>query len=218
MSGPQCFATGYWSVDVVAITSRLGLTGGIGSGKSTVAGIFEKVGAVIIDADAISRATTAPGGSAIAALKTAFGVGLLTPDGALDRGQMRALIYSDPGAKAQLEAIVHPLVGQAIAQQALQAENSGARCVVFDIPLLVESQHWRQKLDRVLVIDCTEETQINRVIARNGLTKQDIEKILANQASRKQRLAAADGVLFNDNIPLEVLRQQVVQIGTQFGL
>ncbi len=199
-------------------TSRLGLTGGIGSGKSTVAGYFKQMGAAVIDADAISRETTAPGGSAIAALKSAFGVGVLAADGALDRAQMRNLIYSDPSAKAQLEAIVHPLVGQAIAQQAFQAESSGARCIVFDIPLLVESQHWRKTLDRVLVVDCVEETQINRVTTRNGLARQDIEKILASQASRMQRLAAADCVLFNDDISLDDLRQQVVQIGTQFGL
>ncbi len=197
---------------------RLGLTGGIGSGKSTVSGFLEQLGAVVIDADAISRATTASGGSAIAALKTTFGLSLLTADGALDRVQMRELIYSDHGAKARLEAIVHPLVGQAITQQAIQAETSGARCIVFDIPLLVESQHWRTKLGRVLVIDCTKETQLKRVAARNSLANEDIEKILVTQASRAQRLAAADCVLFNDNISLDVLKQQVQQISTQFGL
>lgn len=202
----------------VGVAYRIGLTGGIGSGKSTVAGFLEQMGAVVIDADAISRATTAPGGSAITALKSTFGVGLLTADGALDRAQMRELIYSDPDAKAQLEAIVHPLVGQAIAQQAFQAEVTGARCIVFDIPLLVESQHWRKKLDRVLVIDCAEETQIIRVSARNGLPKQDIEKIVATQASRKQRLAAADYVVFNGDISLTDLRQQVHAISAQFGL
>ena len=197
---------------------RLGLTGGIGSGKSSVAGVLERMGAAVIDADAISKAMTVSGGPAIAALKTTFGAGLLTADGALDRVQMRNLIYSDPGSKAKLEAIVHPLVGQTIAQQALQAEIAGAHCIVFDIPLLVESQHWRSKLDRVVVIDCTEETQIVRVAARNGLAEQEVRKILAAQASRTQRRAAADCVLFNDGISLDNLRQQVQEIGTQFGL
>ena len=201
-----------------AVSSRLGLTGGIGSGKSTVAGFFKQLGASIIDADAISRATTAPGGSAIAALTAVFGVGLLTTDGALDRVQMRELIYSDPTAKARLESIVHPLVGRAIEQLASRAEGEGAECIVFDIPLLVESNHWRTALDRVLVIDCAEATQINRVTARNGLARQDVERILASQVTRLQRLAAADCVLFNDKITLDDLRQQVVQIGNKFGL
>ena len=197
---------------------RLGLTGGIGSGKSTVSSFLKHIGAVIIDADAISRATTARGGSAIPALQSMFGPSLLTADGALDRAQMRNLIYSDPDAKLRLEAIVHPLVGQAIALQTLQAEIAGARCTVFDIPLLVESKYWRTKLDRVLVIDCTTETQVSRVAARNGMTRHEIDKILAAQASRKQRLAAADWVVFNDGISMEGLRQQVQQIGNQFRL
>jgi dephospho-CoA kinase len=197
---------------------RLGLTGGIGSGKSTVSRLLEQLGAVVIDADAISKATTAAGGSAIPALQSEFGAALLTADGALDRVQMRELIYSNPGAKARLEDIVHPLVGRAIAERALQAETVGARCIVFDIPLLVESQHWRAKLDRIVVIDCTAETQIARVVTRNGFTEQEVRKILASQATRAQRRAAADLVLFNDDIPLDNLKQQVREIGTQFGL
>ncbi len=176
------------------------------------------MGAAIIDADAISKATTVPGGPAIAALRVAFGASVLTAEGALDRVKMRNLIYSDPDAKTQLENIIHPLVGQAIGYQAQQAEMSGARWIVFDIPLLVESQHWRTKLDRVLVIDCTEETQIARVGARNGLTPHEIDKILAAQVSREQRLACADWILINDGISLDDLRQHVQQIGTQFGL
>ncbi|QTN27724.1 dephospho-CoA kinase [Rhodoferax sp. AJA081-3] len=203
---------------MVATSLRLGLTGGIGSGKSTVSGFLEQMGAVVIDADAISRAATAPGGSAMAALEAMFGTALITADGALDRAQMRDLIFSDPSAKARLEAIVHPLVGQAIAQQALEAQISGARCTVFDIPLLVESRHWRTQLDRIMVIDCTEATQVARVKTRNGLSEQEVEKILATQASRTQRLACADCVLFNDGISLDDLRQHVQQIGAQFGL
>lgn len=197
---------------------RWGLTGGIGSGKSTVAGMLAHRGAVVIDADAISRATTAPGGAAMAPLEAAFGPALLTPEGALDRDQMRTLIYTDPSAKARLESIVHPLVGQAIALQAQQAQAAGAACLVFDIPLLVESRHWRKTLDRILVIDCTEATQITRVTARNGLHEAEVRKILAAQASRTQRLAAADMVVFNDGITMDQLAQQVQEMGPQFGL
>lgn len=197
---------------------RLGLTGGIGSGKSTVSGLLEQMGAVLIDADAIAKAATATGGPAIPALQAEFGTTVLTADGALDRVQMRGLIYSNPDTKARLEAIVHPMVGQAIAQQAHQAETAGAPCIVFDIPLLVELQHWRAKLDRIVVLDCTEETQIARVVARNGFTEQEVRKILASQASRAQRTAAADIVVFNDAITLENLQHQVREIGTQFGL
>lgn len=199
-------------------TVRWGLTGGIGSGKSTVAGMLARRGAVVIDADAISRATTAPGGAAMALLKAAFGPTMLTPEGALDRDQMRTLIYADPSAKARLEGIVHPLVGQAIALQAQQAQAAGAACLVFDIPLLVESRHWRKTLDRILVIDCTEATQITRVTARNGLHEAEVRKILAAQASRTQRLAAADMVVFNDGITMDQLAQQVQEMGPQFGL
>lgn len=197
---------------------RLGLTGGIGSGKSTVAGMLAQMGACVIDADAISRAATGPGGAAIAALKSTFGATMLTEDGAMNREQMRHLVYSNPGAKKQLEDIVHPLVGQAIATQAHQAESAGAPCVVFDIPLLVESAHWRKTLHRILVIDCTDSTQIARVMARDKLEAVDVQKILAAQAPRTRRLDAADMVLFNDGITLEHLEQQVREIASQFGL
>lgn len=200
------------------IAYRLGLTGGIGSGKSTVSDLLEQMGAVVIDADAISKAVTATGGSAIAALQAEFGTALLTADGALDRVQMRDIIYSNADAKARLEAIIHPMVGHAIAEQTRQAEDSRARCIVFDIPLLVESQNWRAKLDRVLVIDCSEETQIKRVVARNGFAEQEIRKILQSQAPRAKRRAAADTVVFNDGISLDNLRHQVREISTQFGL
>lgn len=197
---------------------RLGLTGGIGSGKSTVAGMLAQMGAAVIDADAISRALTTEDGAAIAPLKISFGATILTPQGALDRGQMRRLIYSDPGAKAKLEGIVHPLVGQAMAMQAQQAQVAGARCIVYDIPLLVESNHWRSALDRVLVIDCAEATQIARVMARDGMVLAEVQKIMTSQASRTQRLEAADWVVFNDGITVNVLAQHVREIGAQFGL
>ena len=197
---------------------RLGLTGGIGSGKTTVSSMLAHIGATTIDADAISKSVTAPGGSAIAALETAFGSAMLTFAGALDRGKTRRLIYSDPAAKGRLEAIVHPLVGQAISEQAEQAESEGAPCIVFDIPLLVESMHWRATLDRIVVVDCTEETQISRVMSRNGLTEVEVRTILSAQASRPQRLAAGDIIVFNDTITLTGLEHLVREIGSQFGL
>ncbi len=175
-------------------------------------------GATVIDADAISRSTTAVGGAAIDAIAAAFGANMLTPDGALDREQMRGLVYTDQSARARLERIVHPLVGQAIAQQALQADLTGVSCIVFDIPLLVESAHWRQKLGRVVVVDCREETQIARVTARSALSPAAVQDIVAAQATRVRRLAAADLVVYNDGIALEQLRLQVHEIGTQFGL
>jgi len=197
---------------------RIGLTGGIGSGKSTVAALLGGLGASIVDADAISRAATGPGGLAIPSIVENFGAALLTADGALDREKMRILIFSSPDAKKQLERIVHPLVADTIAGQASDAEQAGASCIVFDIPLLVESTHWRQSLHRVIVVDCAEETQVDRVVARNALTPPEVRRIIDNQAPRLLRLAAADGVLFNDGISLECLAQHVREIGRQFGL
>ena len=197
---------------------RLGLTGGIGSGKSTVAALLARLGACVIDADAISRTTTGPNGSAIMPLEAAFGPDILSEDGALNREKMRHLIYDDVTAKARLEGIVHPLVGKEIARQAQQAECSGTPCIVFDIPLLVESKHWRKSLDRILVVDCLESTQIARVTVRNGLNATNVKKILAAQATREDRLSAADLVLFNDGITLDTLAKHVQEIGAQFGL
>ena len=197
---------------------RLGLTGGIGSGKSTVAAMLQSHGASVIDADAISRSTTAQGGAAIAALVKAFGPGIIAVDGAMDRDAMRKLVFADPQAKLKLEGIIHPLVGQAIAQQAQAAQDAGARCIVFDIPLLVESGHWRKGLDRVLVVDCLESTQVSRVTARSGLSTAEVEKILAAQATRQRRLSAADVVLFNDGIALDALGAHVARMAGQFGL
>jgi dephospho-CoA kinase len=197
---------------------RLGLTGGIGSGKSTVAGMLARMGAGIVDADAIARAATQTQGCAIAAVEEAFGSHLLTADRALDRARMRNLVFSDPAAKAKLEAIIHPHVGKEIARQAEAAEMLGVTCVVFDIPLLVESGHWRKSLDRILVIDCTEATQIARVTARSGLDAAGVGRILATQARRHQRLSAADWVLFNEGLTMDALEREVQQFCTLFGL
>lgn len=197
---------------------RLGLTGGIGSGKSTVAQMLAGLGAAIIDADANARAVTAPGGSAISAIVSQFGPSFITPDGAMDRDAMRALAYADGSAKMRLESIIHPLVGEEGARQTQAAMAAGHTCIVFDIPLLVESGRWRQQLDRILVVDCTASTQISRVIARSALASDAVHRIIAAQASREQRLAAADAVIFNDGLTLDGLRVEVSQIALAFGL
>jgi dephospho-CoA kinase len=202
----------------MAAALRLGLTGGIGSGKSTVASQWVRLGAHLIDADVLARATTAAGGTAIPKIREVFGAALLSAEGALDREKMRKLAFTDATARARLEAIVHPLVGAAIAQAAQQATATGATHIVFDIPLLVESAHWRRNLQQVMVVDCTTETQIQRVMQRNGLPRAEVENIMAAQTSRAQRLRAADVVLFNDGIHLDELALQVQQIAKQFGL
>lgn len=198
---------------------RLGLTGGIGSGKSTVAAMLAEQGAVVVDADAISRHLTAPGGRALPAIRAQFGPAMIGPDGAMDRQAMRARVFADPQARQQLEAIIHPLVGQITEEQSHAALQAGARCLVHDVPLLVESgARWRARLDRVLVIDCTAQTQRERVARRSGLALEEVDRIMAQQASRAQRLACADLVLFNQDRSLAQLRDQVRQIGACFGL
>jgi len=196
----------------------LGLTGGIGSGKSTVAGMLAARGAVVIDADALSRATTASGGSAIAAIAARFGAGFVTADGALDRDRMRSLVFEQPAARLALEAIVHPLVQRATADAAVHARASGARLVVFDIPLLVESGRWASRVDRVLVVDCGIDTQVARVMARNGLDEASVRRIVASQATRAARRAAADFVLFNEMSTIAQLDVAVGSIAHLMGL
>lgn len=202
----------------MAATWRLGLTGGIGSGKSTVARMLVARGATLIDADAIARAVAAPGGAAIPAIVQAFGKGMLTAEGGLDRAQMRELVFSDPGAKQRLEHIIHPLVSAESATLAQAAEAAASPCLVFDIPLLVESGHWRAKLDAVWVVDCLPETQIARVMARGGLSREAVQTIIATQATRAHRLAAADVVLFNNGLSLTQLEAEVAQAAQSFGL
>jgi dephospho-CoA kinase len=194
---------------------RLGLTGGIGSGKSTVARRLQSLGATLIDADAIAQACTGPGGAAMPAVSAVFGPTFVTADGALDRQRMRERVFTQPAARAQLEAIVHPLVGVEIFRQ---AAASCAPCTVFDVPLLVESPRWRPQLDRVLVVDCGHEAQVLRVMARNGWDRVTIESIIANQASRSQRLAAADIVLHNEGLSVQQLLRQVDRLAGRFGL
>ena len=197
---------------------RLGLTGGIGSGKSTVAQMLAECGAVVIDADALARGATQAGGAAIAAIALEFGTQMIAADGAMDRNAMRELVYADADVKRRLEAIIHPLVQQQAQQQEGRAVRAGSACIVFDVPLLVESGRWRSRLDRVLVVDCLEPTQIDRVTARSGLSRMAVEKVMASQASRAQRLQAADLVLFNDGLSLDQLRSEVLQVARHFGL
>lgn len=197
---------------------RLGLTGGIGSGKSTVATLLNNAGAAIIDADAISRTITTIDGAAIAPLKACFGAHILDPSGALDRNAVRQKIFSDPAAKSRLEAIIHPIVRQEMAREASLAEENQSRCIVFDVPLLVESGHWRELFHRIVVVDCSHETQITRVAARSGLNPDEILKIIARQASRTQRLNVADTIIFNEGITIDELEHQVHEIAPQFGL
>jgi dephospho-CoA kinase len=197
---------------------HIGLTGGIGSGKSTVAALLKKHGAHLIDADALSRATTAQGGAAMPAILQAFGAAVIAADGGLDRAAMRDRIFTAHDARRQLEAIIHPLVGAAIRSAAEAAQSAGVACLVYDIPLLVESHHWRQRLDSILVVDCSESTQIRRVRQRNGLSDDEVRAIIAAQATRRKRLSAADHVLCNDAITLPELEALVQQISRQFGL
>ncbi|AKQ57444.1 dephospho-CoA kinase [Bordetella hinzii] len=174
---------------------KIGLTGGIGSGKTRVADMLGQWGACVIDTDAIAHALTQPGGLAMPSIIEAFGAQAARADGAMDRDWMRALVFREPEARARLEAILHPLIGR---QTRAAAERAQGSYVVFVVPLLVESGRWRQRVDRICVVDCDPETQIARVQARSGLTESDIRRIMAAQAARTTRLAAADDVIVND--------------------
>lgn len=183
----------------------VGLTGGIGCGKTTVANLFGELGVSLIDTDEIAHALTAPGGAAMHAVIAEFGPGFATPEGALDRARMRDLVFSDPQARQRLEAILHPRISAAALAAAAVATG---HYIMYVVPLLVESGTWKSRVTRVLAIDCPEEMQIARVMARNGLSEQQVRGIMANQATRQQRLAAADDVLTNDG-DIAALRPQI---------
>lgn len=199
---------------------RLGLTGGIGSGKTTVAQMLAARGAAVIDADAISRALTASHGAALPAIATQFGTHVIGPDGALNRSAMRQMIFADPAARRRLEAILHPLVEQALEEQTREAAMRSVRCVVFDVPLLIENfARWQSRIDALLVVDCPEEVQITRVMARSQLSREEVMYILSAQASRAQRLAMADFVITNDaGTTLQALEKQLEALLPRFGL
>jgi dephospho-CoA kinase len=194
-------------VDAPRLSLRIGLTGGIGSGKSTVGRLLAQLGAIVIDTDLIARQMTQPGGAAIEPIAREFGLALVASDGALDRVRMRELVFSDPGAKQRLEAILHPLIG--IETERLAAVSRGKPALVFDVPLLVESGRWRDRLDKVLVVDCHEATQIERVVQRSGWTVQAVQAVIDSQAQRSQRRASADAVIFNDGITPDQLAVEV---------
>ncbi|KVC90129.1 dephospho-CoA kinase [Burkholderia ubonensis] len=184
----------------------VGLTGGIGSGKTTVADLFAARGASIVDTDLIAHRITAPGGLAMPAIEQAFGPDFVAADGSLDRAKMRALIFSDDAARRRLEAITHPLIRTETDREGREARGA---YVMFVVPLLVESGSWKSRVDRVLVVDCDVETQIARVMRRNRFTREQVEAIIARQATRDARLAAADDVILNDATTPDALAAQV---------
>jgi len=188
------------------LTLSIGLTGGIGSGKSTVARLLVERGAALIDTDAIARSLAAPGGAAIDTIRDQFGPKAIDTAGGLDRAYMRELVFADTSAKARLEAILHPMIGTECNRQALAAAG---RTLVFDVPLLAESRHWRTRVDRVLVVDCEETTQIERVMQRSAWSREAVEAVIAQQARREARRAIADAVIFNEGLSLAQLAHEV---------
>lgn len=190
----------------------VGLTGGIGSGKSAAAARFAELGAIVVDTDAIAHALTSSGGAAMPAIATAFGPGMLASDGALDRAAMRRHVFAEPAERRRLEAILHPLIR---AESDRQVAAAASPYVILMVPLLVESGGYRERVQRVAVVDCSPETQISRVMARNGMERADVERILAVQASREQRLAAADDVIANDG-PLAELAPQIDRLDVSY--
>jgi dephospho-CoA kinase len=185
----------------------IGLTGGIGSGKTTVADMFSARGVTVVDADLIAHQITAPGGVAMPLIESAFGPDFVTADGAMDRAKMRARVFTDPAAKAQLESITHPLIRAESERQRSEARSAYHIVVV---PLLIEAGERASKVDRILVVDCPVETQIERVIQRNGFPREQVLAIIARQATREARLAAANDVVVNDSAAtLQTLQREV---------
>lgn len=187
----------------------VGLTGGIGSGKSTVADLFAKRGVTLVDTDVIAHRVTAPQGIAMPAIAAEFGESFVAADGSLDRARMRELVFSDDTARKRLEAITHPLI-----RAETERERHAARgpYVMIVVPLLVESGSWKTRVDRVLSVDCSVDTQISRVMRRNAFTRDQVLAIIARQATREARLAAADDVIVNDDTSLEALEAEVDQL------
>ncbi len=193
---------------------RIGLTGGIGSGKSTVATLLAAHHATVIDTDAIARELTQPGGQAIAPIAQEFGQGMLDAAGALDRARMRELVFGSTEAKRRLEAILHPMIGAHTERRAALASTPA---IVFDVPLLVESGRWRDRVDRVLVVDCSEAAQLERVVARSGWTPDAVAAVIAQQADRSARRSCADAVLFNEGVGFDALAAEVAELALAWG-
>ena len=188
-------------------TYVVGLTGGIGSGKTAVADAFAALGVEIIDTDALAHALSAVGQPGFAAIRDAFGEGILRSDGAIDRGALRRLVFADAAARSRLEDALHPLIGAEVARRVEQW--SGAYGVIV-VPLLLERKGVRSLVDRVLVVDCPEEEQVRRVVARSALTPAEVRAIMATQLDRRQRLASADDILDNAGTPDAIAPQVLV--------
>jgi dephospho-CoA kinase len=183
----------------------VGLTGGIGSGKSAAASEFERLGAAVVDTDAIAHALTQTGGAAIPEVERIFGRHMIGEGGAMDRNRMRERVFADPSARQALEALLHPMIRKESRRLIAAAQGP---YVIHVVPLLVESRDYRRRVDRVLVVDVPEELQIERVRARSGLSEPQVRAILASQATREDRLAAADDVIENRGT-IDALRKQV---------
>ena len=194
------------------MTYIVGLTGGIGSGKSAAAQVFAELGITVIDTDAIAHALTAPGGAAIAPIRAAFGDEYIGPEGALSRPRMRELVFADAAKKRQLESILHPLIRT---QSTDLVKDARSPYVILMVPLLVESGDYRRRCQRILVVDCPEELQLARVSARSGLAAGQVRAIMANQATRGARLAAADDVIDNSR-DLAQLHHQVETLHARY--
>ena len=188
---------------------RVGLTGGIGSGKSTVAALFQELGATVIDSDVISRQLTQAGGAAIPPIRTAFGEADLDAAGALDRARMRDTVFSDTAARLRLEAILHPLIRAEMRAQADTAQD--APYLLLVVPLLFEAADYRSLVQRTLVVDCPEEMQVARTMRRSSLTEAAVRAIMAQQIARDARLALADDIIHNDGDPA-ALRPRVAEL------
>jgi len=190
----------------------VGLTGGIGSGKSAAADEFAALGATVVDTDVISRELTEQGGAAIARIREVLGSRFIGPDGSMDRKKMRDHVFADPAAKRALEALLHPMIREESARRIALASGP---YVVYVVPLLIESPGYRARVDRILVVDCPEETQVARVRARSGLAEDEVRAIMRGQISRAERLAAADDVIDNGG-GREALRNQVAALHQKY--
>jgi len=193
----------------------VGLTGGIGSGKSAAADCFAALGAAIVDTDAIAHELTTAHGAAMPAIRAAFGAGVIAADGSLDRAAMRRLVFADGAARMRLEAILHPLIRSETDRRSAEALAAGAPYVIQAVPLLVESGAYRDRVARIAVVDCAEETQIARVMARSGLARPEVQRIMAAQASRAERCAAADDLIDN-NGDIAQLQHQVEDLHRRY--
>jgi len=182
----------------------VGLTGGIGSGKSAAAQAFADLGAAVVDTDAIAHELTAPGGAAIGPIRVAFGADYITAEGALARARMRELVFADATSKRLLEGILHPLIRECSNERVLAARSP---YVILMVPLLVESGDYRRRCQRILVVDCPEALQVERVMARNGMAAEQVRAIMATQATRAARLAAADDVIDNSGDQAQLRRE-----------